>query len=44
MPSRLSDRLKALEAQIAPQGRVFVFFGDEPSPPSPDRVSASKKA
>ena len=36
MFSRVGDRLKRLEAQIMPKGRVFVFYGDEPSPLNPD--------
>jgi len=45
MRSRLSDRVKALEAQILPKGRVFVFFSfDEPDPPSYDERLASFKA
>jgi hypothetical protein len=44
MPSRLSARLKALEAQIAPQRRVFVFFGaEEPNlPPYAEQLAAFK--
>ena len=29
MTSRLSDRIKRLEATIAPQSRIFVFFATE---------------
>jgi hypothetical protein len=44
MPSRLSARLKALEAQIAPQGRVFVFFRAEGPdlPPYAEQLAAFK--
>ena len=44
MPSRLSDRLKHLEAQIAPQGRVFVFFKDETSALGSDEQVEAFKA
>ena len=44
MPSRLSDRLKHLEAQILPQPRVFVFFrAEEPDlPPYAEQLAAFK--
>ena len=44
MPSRLSDRLKHLEAQIAPQRRVFVFFKDETSALGSDEQVEAFKA
>ena len=44
MPSRLSDRLKHLEAQIGPQGRVFVFFKDETSALGSDEQVEAFKA
>jgi hypothetical protein len=44
MQVRTLDRLKALEAQILPKGRHFVFISfEEPNlPPRADRLAAFK--
>jgi hypothetical protein len=44
MPSRLRDRLEHLEAQLAPQRRIFVFFSsEEPGlPPYAEQIAAFK--
>jgi hypothetical protein len=44
MPSRLRDRLERLEAQIAPQSRIFVFFRAEELdlPPYAEQLEAFK--
>jgi hypothetical protein len=47
MLSRLNDRLKKLEAEIAPKGRHFVFthfVDEEPDAPSRDERLAAFKA
>jgi hypothetical protein len=41
MPYRLRDRLARLESQLAPQRRIFVFFGceDPDSPPYAEQLA-----
>jgi hypothetical protein len=44
MISRLSDRIKRLEATIAPQSRIFVFFATESEdlPPYAEQLAQFK--